>query len=98
MKGYRLTVEAEYDLDGILDTGIDEHGLEAALSYYDNLERRFAELVENPLHYPAVDYVSVGYRRTVCGVHSVYYRVEKDEIVIVRVLKKQNPSSQLPES
>ena len=97
MKGYRLTLEAEYDMDCILDEGIDEYGLEAALVYYDNLERRFAELVDNPLHYPAVDYICVGYRRTVCGVHSVYYRVEPEEIVVVRILKKQDPSLQLLE-
>ena len=98
MRGYRLTVEAEYDMDGILDEGIDEHGLEAALTYYDNLACRFAVLVDNPLHYPAVDYIRVGYRRTVCGVHSVYYRVDSEEIVIVRILKKQNPSTQLREN
>ena len=47
MKGYKLTVEAEYDMDGILDEGIDEHDLQAALTYYDNLEHRFSELVDN---------------------------------------------------
>jgi toxin ParE1/3/4 len=74
------------------------HSLEAALAYYDKLEKRFAELLDNPLLYPAVDSIRVGYRRTVCGVHSVYYLVETEEIVIVRILKKQNPLRQLPDS
>ncbi len=96
MKGYRLTIEAENDLDHILDEGIDEYGFEDAIIYYDNLQQRFAELVDNPFLYPAVDHICVGYRRTVCRVHSVYYRVDPEEIVIVRILKKQNPSSHLP--
>jgi toxin ParE1/3/4 len=95
MKGYRLTVEAEYDMDGILDQGIDDYGVDTAISYYDNLQRRFDELVEAPHLYPAVDDICVGYRRTVCGVHSVYYRIDQEEIIITRILKKQNPSKYL---
>ncbi|MEO0444083.1 MAG: type II toxin-antitoxin system RelE/ParE family toxin [Pseudomonadota bacterium] len=95
MKGYRLTVEAEYDLDGILDQGIDDYGIEAAIAYYDNLQRRFGELVEAPQLYPAVDDICVGYRRTVCGVHSVYYRIDQEDIIITRILKKQNPLKHL---
>jgi plasmid stabilization system protein ParE len=33
MKGYRLTVEAEHDLDNIFDQGIDDYGLDTAISY-----------------------------------------------------------------
>lgn len=95
MKGYRLTVAAELDMENILDQGIDQYGVDAALTYFDDLECRFAEVAANPLRYPAVDYIAVGYRRTICGIHSVYYRIGDNEVIIVRILNKQDPWVQL---
>lgn len=95
MKGYRLTVAAQIDLDQLLDQGISDYGVEAAIDYYDKLEQRFEELVERPFSYPAVNEIRVGYRLTVCGVHSVYYRIDEEEVVIARILKKQDMMKQL---
>lgn len=95
MKNYRLTNAAQQDMDQLLDKGIDDYGIEAAIDYYDKIERRFIFLVEQPYQYPAVNEIRVGYRRTVCGVHSIYYRIDPEEIVIARILKKQNPLKQL---
>ncbi|MFT6389616.1 MAG: plasmid stabilization system protein ParE [Cellvibrionaceae bacterium] len=51
MKGYRLTVEAEHDLDNIFDPSIVDYGLDTAISYYYNLQQRFGELLETPRLY-----------------------------------------------
>lgn len=95
MKGYRLTIAAQMDMDQLLDWGINDYGVDAAIEYYDRIERRFTELVEQPCLYPAVNEIRVGYRRTVCGVHSIYYRIDPEEIVIARILNRQDPIKQL---
>ena len=97
MKRYRLTIAAQKDMDQLLDRGIDDYGVDAALEYYDKIKRRFTALLEQPHLYPTVNEIRVGYRRTVCGVHSIYYRIDPEEIVISRILKKQNPIKQLYE-
>lgn len=95
MKGYRLTVAAQKDMDQLLDRGIDDYGVDAAVEYYDKIARRFIELAEQPRLYPEVNEIRVGYRRTVCGIHSIYYRADPEEIVIARISNKQDPLKQL---
>jgi toxin ParE1/3/4 len=93
--GYRLTNAAQEDMDQLLEQGIDDYGVEVAIDYYDKIEKRLNSLVEQPYQYPAVHEIRVGYRRSVCGVHSIYYRIDSEEIVIARILKKQSPLKQL---
>jgi toxin ParE1/3/4 len=45
--------------------------------------------------YPAVDHIRVGYRRSVCGVHAIYYRLDSEGVEIVRILKNQDVSQAL---
>ena len=66
--------------------------------YLQALFRRFDEIVENPHHYPVVDHIREGYRRSVCGVDSIYFTVELDGIAIMRVLGKQAASAHLGRS
>jgi len=94
---YRLTIAAQQDMDQILEQGIDDYGVEAAIDYYDKIEERFLTLITHPYQYPAVNEIRVGYRRSVCGVHSIYYRVDAKEMVIARILNRQNPLKHLPE-
>ncbi|WP_407943638.1 type II toxin-antitoxin system RelE/ParE family toxin, partial [Maribrevibacterium harenarium] len=35
---------------------------------------------------PAVDYIRPGYRRSVCGVHAIFYRVQPDYVEIMRII------------
>ncbi len=50
----------------------------------------FSELAEAPLLYPAVDHIRQGYRRSVCGSHSVYYRVHAEYVEIMRVIGQED--------
>ncbi|WP_227498660.1 type II toxin-antitoxin system RelE/ParE family toxin [Synechococcus sp. PCC 7336] len=54
------------------------------------MKQRFSDLGENPLLYPAVDDIRAGYRRSVCGVHSIYYRIESGGVEIIRILGRQD--------
>ena len=92
----RLAPAAERDLINIALYGMEQFGIEQSEQYRDKLKQRFLELAEAPLMYPAVDDLREGYRRSVCGVHSIYYRIYADYVEIVRVLGRQNTTIEMP--
>ena len=92
MSKYRLTQQAEHDLLNIALYGIEQFGIEQSRRYYDKLKQHFDKLAEQPELYPLVGHIRKGYRRSVCGVHSIYYRIDQDSIEIVRVLGRQDPT------
>ncbi|WP_415811883.1 type II toxin-antitoxin system RelE/ParE family toxin [Litorimonas haliclonae] len=93
MASYRLAKSADLDFEQIFEYGIDTFGVKTAVSYQNRLLKHFDELAKQPLLYQAVNDVRQGYRRSVCGVHAIYYRIDPEEIVIVRILGRQNPKS-----
>ncbi len=93
MGNYKLTRAADRDFEEIFDFGIDRFGLEQAESYQRGMIRQFDRLTETPLIYPAVDYIRLGYRKSVYRSHSTYYRVDDSGIVIVRILGRQDLES-----
>ena len=91
MLKYRLTEEAKEDLIKIANYGDEHYGMAKSDIYRDEFKQHFKELAKFPLHYQAVEHIRKGYRRRICGVHSVYYRLDETKIVIVRVLGRQDP-------
>lgn len=92
---YALSRAADSDLERLYDWGIDRFGLKAADEYYDGLLHRFEQIVQNPNAWQAVDHIRIGYRRSVYGVHSIYYRIDADGITIARVIGRENPMTSL---
>ena len=95
MGEYRLAEAAKKDLMDIALYGDEHFGAVQSNRYRDQLKQRFSILAETPLLYPAVSHIRDGYRRSVCGAHSIYYRIDGDTVEIMRVLKHQDPKSQL---
>lgn len=91
---YKLAPAAERDLEQIWFFGLERFGLEQADHYYFALMCHFNALAENPLSYPAVDHIREGYRRSVFGAHSVFYKILKDQIEIMRIIGQQDYSGQ----
>jgi toxin ParE1/3/4 len=91
MAGYRLSAKADEDLSRLYEYGILHYGQERADRYYSGLIERFEELTDNPRLWPSVAHIRPGYRRSVYGRHSIYYRIDPDDIVIVRILGRQDP-------
>jgi toxin ParE1/3/4 len=92
---YRLSKAAEQDLIAIARFGDEQFGIAQSNRYRDQLELRFSLLAEQPLLYPAVDHIRKGYRRSVCGAHSIFYRIDGRVVEIIRILKNQDPQKQL---
>lgn len=57
MANYKLTEEADGDLERLFDYGIDQFGLEQARSYFEEMKHQFFEIAENPHLWQAVDYI-----------------------------------------
>jgi toxin ParE1/3/4 len=94
---YRLSEAADVELESLYEWGIDRFGVNSADRYYDGLIVRFGEIADTPQLWPEVDHIRAGYRRSVYVAHSIYYRVEANGVMIVRVLGRQNPQTGLPE-
>jgi toxin ParE1/3/4 len=90
MLNYRLSEEAKMDLARIYWRGYQEFGERQADRYYEALTKRFTEIAEEPLKYQAVDYIRKSYRRSLCGVDSIYYRLNGDAVEIMRILGRQD--------
>lgn len=90
MLSYKLNEKAIQELDCLYEYGILSFGLDRADSYYDGLIDRFSELAENPKRWQAVDHIRKGYRRSVYGVHSIYYRIVGDTVEIMRILGSED--------
>jgi toxin ParE1/3/4 len=90
MASYRISEEAIADLKRIYRRGLREHGEAQTDRYFDAFFERFEQLAARPLSYPAVDDIRSGYRRSVCGVDSIYYRVVDGTPEIMRILGQQD--------
>ena len=90
MAKYRLSNNALEDLLRIHQYGIEQFGEVQATRYIDAFFEHFEIIASNPYSFEAVDYVRVGYRRCVCGVDSVFYRIQDKSIEIMAIIGKQD--------
>lgn len=94
MAKYRLSKLAEKDLAGIAEFGDEHFGITQSDRYRDQLKKRFDFIAEQPYLYPAVDHIRIGYRRSVCGVHSIYYRIDIEGVEIIPIFSRQDLEKQ----
>ncbi len=92
MSKYRLIIsaEADHDLGSLYEEGYRKWGEEQADEYYDALLTHFDVLCDNPYLFRAVEEIRKGYRRSVCGKHSIFYRIVNDTIEIMALVKYEN--------
>lgn len=69
---------------------MEEFGELQADRYYEALIQRFGDIAEAPYKYQSVDHIRENYRRSVCGVDSIYYRVSGDLTEVMRVFGRQD--------
>ena len=90
MGNYRLTLEAKADLKRIYLHGFDKWGEAQADQYYNNLYDHFETIAEQPYLFQPVDFIRKGYRRSICGVDSIYYRIDINYIEIMAIVGRQD--------
>jgi toxin ParE1/3/4 len=94
-QNYKLSEDARLDLARIYWRGYEEYGEAQADRYYQAFFQRFDDIANSPYQYPSVDHIRNGYRRSVCGADSIYYRLNGNLVEIMRILGQQDVNETL---
>jgi len=86
MAGYRLTKRAEKDLSNIALYTLQNFGLRQAQVYRDGLFKTMDTIAEFPLIGSDQNRIKPNVRRFVYESHSIYYRLNDNGILILRLL------------
>ena len=92
---YRLSNTAKEDLIRIYRYGVYKFGSAKAEEYFENFFLYFDRIAENPYAFEAVDFIKKGYRRCVCGVDSIYYRINKNTVEIMTIIGRQDTKTKI---
>ncbi|WPR71039.1 type II toxin-antitoxin system RelE/ParE family toxin [Flavobacterium sp. NG2] len=90
MYNYKLSFEAEEDIIRIFEYGLGRFGLQQANKYYDMLFDCFDRIASNPFLFPVVVNFKNAERFCVCGVDTIYYNINKEEVEIITIIGRQN--------
>lgn len=91
MYSYKLSFEAEEGITRIYEYGYYKFGVVQADRYYDMLFECFNKIAINPLMFPTADHIKKGYRSCVCGVDTIYYRINENRIIeIITIIGRQD--------
>lgn len=93
MTKYRISNEAKADLIRIHQYGVEKFGMPQADKYYNVFFGYFEIIAQQPFSFESVDYIRKGYRRCVCGVDSIYYRIENETVEIMAIIGRQDLES-----
>lgn len=92
MANYKLTKHAKEDLIRIHHYGIQRFGESQAEKYFNQFFDCFELIAKRPYAFESVDLIKLGYRRCVCGIDSVFYRIEEDTVEIIAIVGRQDIS------
>lgn len=90
MADYRLSNEAKNDLIRIHQYGLSKFGATQADKYFYAFFDCFDTIASQPFSFESVNHIKNGYRRCVCGVDSIYFRINKGVVEIMAIIGKQN--------
>jgi toxin ParE1/3/4 len=93
MANYKLSNEAKNDLIRIHHYGVETFGMTQADKYYDAFFEYFEIIAKRPFSFESVDYIKKGYRRCVCGVDSIYFKIENGTVEIMAIIGRQDLNS-----
>ncbi|MFC4234556.1 type II toxin-antitoxin system RelE/ParE family toxin [Thalassospira xianhensis] len=91
MTSYRLGKLAEDDIRRLYRYGIETFGPQQADIYFDALFEQFDKIARSPTIYQSADNILPGYRRCVFAAHTIYYRMDGNIPLIMRILGRENP-------
>ena len=74
----------------IFEYGLGRFGLLQANKYYDMLFDCFSRIASNPFLFPNAIRYREGYRFCVCGVDTIFYKINADNLEIMAMISRQN--------
>jgi toxin ParE1/3/4 len=87
---YRLSNTAKEDLIRIHHYGVKRFGIKQADNYFESFFDHFELIAKNPQLFESVDFIKPGYRRCVCGVDSIFFKINGDFVEIMAILGRQD--------
>ncbi|GGZ83948.1 MULTISPECIES: type II toxin-antitoxin system RelE/ParE family toxin [Flavobacteriaceae] len=90
MAKYRLSNEAKNDLIRIHHYGVKKFGTTQADKYFESFFEYFEIITQRPFSFESVDYIKKDYRRCVCGIDSIYYKINNDVVEIMAIVGRQD--------
>jgi len=90
MANYRLSNEAKEDLIRIHHCGVEKFGMAQADKYFDSFFECFDIIAQQPFSFESADHIKQDYRRSVCGVDSIFYRIMNGTIEIMTIIGRQD--------
>jgi toxin ParE1/3/4 len=90
MAKYKLSNVAKEDLIRIYRYGAKQFGIKQADKYFDAFFIHFELIAQNPLGFESVDYIKPEYKRCVCGVDSIFYKINEDIVEIMTIIGRQD--------
>ena len=89
MANYKLSNVAREDLIRIHHYGVKQFGIKQADKYFESFFLHFELIAQNPWGFESVDFIKPGYRRCVCGVDSIFYKMNDEEVEIMTIFGRQ---------
>jgi toxin ParE1/3/4 len=90
MAKYRLSNEAKNDLIRIHHYGVKKFGMTQADKYFESFFEYFEIISQRPFSFESVDNIKKDYRRCVCGIDSIYYKINNDVVEIMAIVGRQD--------
>ena len=90
MAEYKLSNDARDDLIRIHQYGVRKFGVAQADRYFYSFFDYFETIVARPFAFEAVDFIKPGYKRCPCGADTIYYKTEKDMVLIMSIIGRQD--------
>jgi toxin ParE1/3/4 len=89
MNSYFLTREAKEDLWRIYEYGVYKFGFIQAEKYFNMMHDCFDKIASHPLMFPEAGHLKKDYRYCVCGVDTIYYKINGEIIEIITIIGRQ---------
>ena len=86
---YRLSPAARSDLDEIWDYSAEQWGPDQADNYVLDLIGAIERIASGKRHGRPCDNIRAGYFKFACQSHLIFYKKEKDAVVLIRVLHQR---------
>jgi toxin ParE1/3/4 len=90
MANYKLSNVAKEDLIRIHHYGVKLFGIKQADKYFESFFVHFELIAENPQSFESVAFIKPGYRRCVCGVDSIFYKMDENVVEIMTIIGRQD--------
>ena len=95
MKPYLLSPKAEQDIEAIWDYTEANWGMSQAEVYLNSIRTALSGLCDKTFLSQSAEHIRQGYRRAIVGSHNIFFKDDKDAIIVIRILHQRMHTGRL---